>query len=72
MSLFERDGTNKVLGKEIDGDNDTVPAPITGYVTPLALIMLDRLGVSFVVKSFLQKVIWSVAPESTIQPLYLS
>lgn len=38
-NLLDRDGTSKVLGNKKDGDRETVPAPITGYVTPFALTM---------------------------------
>ena len=43
-NLLERDGTNKVFGKERDGERATVPAPVTGYVTPLALAMHVHFG----------------------------
>ena len=44
VNLFERNGTNKVLDKEKDGDKTTIPAHVTGYVTPLAFTISIHLG----------------------------
>jgi len=71
MILVERYETNKVLGKEIEVYTATVSAPLTGYLTPLALIMIVCLGVVFDARSFSQNVLWFVARESTIQPFYM-
>ena len=66
-SLFVREGTNKVLDNENEGVRATLPAPVTGCVTPLAFAIRERLGGHFSFKSRGSKVIWSEAPESIIQ-----
>ena len=43
-NLLARDGTNKVFSNEKEVESATVLAPVTGYVTPLALAMHVRLG----------------------------
>jgi hypothetical protein len=58
-----------VLDKESEGDKETVPAPVTRYMTPLALATQVRLGGVILINSFGSKVMWLVAPESIIQPL---
>ena len=42
-NLFEREGTNKVFSKK-NGEIATLSAPITRYVTPLALIIHVSFG----------------------------
>ena len=43
-NLLESDGTSKVFGIEKERERATVPAPVTGYVTPLALAMHIRFS----------------------------
>jgi hypothetical protein len=66
--LFDKDGTSKVCDNEREGERETVPAPVTGYVTPLAFAILVLLGAVELIRSLESYVMWSVAPESIIHP----
>jgi hypothetical protein len=48
---LDNDGTSNVLDNEIDGEISTVPAPVTGYVTPLALAIQEHLGMEVIIRS---------------------
>jgi hypothetical protein len=50
-NLLEREGTKRVLANEIEDDISTFPAPVTGYITPLALNILFCLGYVISTKS---------------------
>ena len=65
-SLFDNKGTNKVFGKEKEGNSVTFLAPVIGYVTLLAFAIHVCFGWVNTTKSFLLKVIWLVAPELII------
>ena len=67
INLFDSDGRRRVWDRKRERDNNTVPAPVTGYVIPLALEMQVHLGWGIWEKSLGSKVIWSVASESMIQ-----
>ena len=56
-NLFERDGINKVFGKENEGERTIFLALVTIYVTPLALAMHIHLGGLDSTKYFGSKVI---------------
>jgi len=43
-SLWEREGTSKVCYNDKVGDKSTVPAPVTGEMTPLTLAMQVHRG----------------------------
>jgi len=43
-NLLDSDVTSRVCGNEKEEESATVPAPVTGYVTPLALAMHSRFG----------------------------
>lgn len=51
INLFERGGTNKVLGNEKNDDKATLPAPVTRYVTSLAFAMHVRFIRVVLIKS---------------------
>ena len=71
INLFDKDGTRSVWESERDGEMGTVLAPVTGYATPLTLVMQTRHGCVVWEKSLGSKVMWSVASESMIQtPLF--
>ena len=52
ISLLERDGTSSVLDSSNDGENETFPAPVTGYFSPLALTIRVHCGEEISTKSF--------------------
>ena len=55
------------MDNEKDGVRATLPAHVTGYVTPLAFAIREHLGGHGSLKSQGSKVMWSEAPESIIQ-----
>ena len=46
-----REGINKVLNNENEGERATLLVPVTEYVIPLAFAMQVRLGGDFFIKS---------------------
>ena len=64
--FYDSEGTNKVFGKEKEGDSANFPALVAGYVNQLTFAIHVHFGWVNTTKSFLSKVIWSVAPESII------
>ena len=64
--MFDREWTSRMWDSVKKCDIITVPAPITGYVTPLAF-EIHGLGWVIWVKSLESNVMWSIALESIIQ-----
>lgn len=67
-NLLESNGTSKVFGNEKEREKTIASTHVIGYITPLTLAMYICFGWVVLEKSQGSNVMWSVAPESIIQP----